>query len=107
MNTPLTLTNTQFTIIIICCAITILVGWCTTFFIIRKNPRQLETALKEVLLPKLLTIILVLFATVILALTDKLNEAPAAILSGIVGYVLGTTNTSKDKEPTKDEDRTA
>ena len=107
MDAPLILTNTQFVFLVAWCVFVLLAGWCMTFFIIRKTPGQVETALKDGLLPKLLTIILVLLATTILALTGKMTEATAAIFSGVVGYVLGTTNTprradtNKDRKPNK------
>ena len=97
METVQFFTNTQFTFLIAWCVGALLLGWCITFAIIRKHPGQVNTALKDGLLPKLMTIILVLLATTVLALADKLTEAVAAIFSGIVGYVLGTTNLSQQK----------
>jgi len=97
MDNPLTLTSGHFALLIGWCILALLVGWCITFWIIRKNSDFVETALKDGLLSKLLTIILVLLATTILALTNKLTEAAAAIFGGVVGYVLGTTNLGQSR----------
>lgn len=92
VSAPLTLDSSHFAILIGWCVFMLAMGWCITFWLIRRSPGAIERALREAILPKILTIILVLLATTILALTGKLTEGAAAILSGVVGYVLGTTH---------------
>lgn len=50
---------------------------------------------------RLATVIIVVLAVVYLAIVDKLNDGAIAILSGIVGYVLGT---SQNRAPSAGND---
>ena len=49
---------------------------------------------------KLATVVVVVFAALAMSLVDKLNDGLIAILSSIVGYVLGGLHRKSEKEST-------
>jgi len=68
----------------------LVIGWVVAFATLRDKSDVMHGLLMEGNLLRLLTVVFVVLCTTLLAIMGKLNEAVAAIFSGIVGYVLGT-----------------
>jgi hypothetical protein len=83
------LTSQQLVHIITIIGILFFFTWGITFFFLRKNPDVLKILFSHGLILRILTVILVIVTTAILALINKLTSEVTAILGGIVGYVLG------------------
>jgi hypothetical protein len=83
-------TNDQLFWIVIAGSSCLTIGWCLTFFILRNKNDQMRALLGEGHLLRLLTVMLVVFATTLLAAMGALNQAVSAVFAGIVGYVLGS-----------------
>ena len=80
------LTGEDVVWIIITMMICLTLGWCATFWLLRHKDEQIKSMLLDGYVLKLLTVILVLFATSVLAVLGSLNEAVSAIFAGISGF---------------------
>lgn len=71
------------------------------------NPNALTMIIKQVTetttLLRLVTVIIIIYAGVVLAATNKMDAPIASLLSGITGFVLGGLNHSENSR-TKDND---
>jgi hypothetical protein len=93
----ITLTGNQLFWIIIVAIGGFILGWCVTFIVIRDKDQSIRALLMDGILIKILTVMLVVFASTILAIMGKFNDAVGAIFAGIVGYVLGTMGRKIEK----------
>lgn len=75
---------------------TILLGWGISFFLVAKyRPEELRTIMVEAYIARMLTVVLIVVSTSLLAIVDKLSAAEVtAILAGIAGYTLGSAGQS-------------
>jgi hypothetical protein len=89
------LSNEQLFWLIAVAIVCILIAWCVAFWCLRGKADTLKALLLEGNLIRLLTVLLIVFATTILAILGVLNEAVSAIFAGIVGYVLGSMRETK------------
>ncbi len=94
---PIELTRTDVLWVVIGVMVCLTLAWSVTFWILRNKDKQIKALLLGGNALRLLTVILVVCATSILAVIGVLSEAVCAIFSGIVGYVLGSL-TSKTQD---------
>lgn len=89
------LNNEQLFWLIAVAIVCIVIAWSVAFWCLRGKADALKALLLEGNLIRLLTVLLIVFATTILAILGALNEAVSAIFAGIVGYVLGSMREAK------------
>ena len=82
--------------IVITMMVCLTLGWCITFWILRHGDVNRLFFGGNIL--RRLTVILVVYATLVLVVVGVLNEAVCAIFSGIVGYVLGSMRRKIDDD---------
>jgi len=66
-------------------------------------PKSLGLLFQRAGILRLMTVLIVIFATVVLQLLHSLGEGAIAILSGIAGYVLGGIEKNSEKANAEDE----
>jgi hypothetical protein len=80
----------SFAVVILCLFATFASSTWVAFRSPREGaPKSLGLLFQRAGMLRLLTVVMVIFATVILQLLNALTEGSVAILSGIAGYVLG------------------
>jgi len=94
------LSNEQIFWLIAVAIVCILIAWCVTFWLLRGKEQPMKDLLLNGTLIRLLTVLLIVFATTILAILNALDEAVSAIFAGIIGYVLGSMREAKSTKDT-------
>jgi len=96
--------GTQFLILIgVLCGMLIL-GWLMFFFVVLKNKENVRDLLTGSSFLQNLTVIGVVISTGLLAIVGVLKgELAATLLSGVVGYVLGSTARGLEKVTSRTE----
>lgn len=89
------LSSSQLFWFIITGTMCITVGYVVIFAILQRREGHLEAFLADGNAVKLLTVVIVVFATTVLTVMGVFNEAVSAIFAGIVGYVLGSMRRTK------------
>jgi hypothetical protein len=90
METNVFFTNSQFYMIVIAGMITLMVGWLIFFISVMKTKESVKELIDGSFIQNLTVILIVVAVGYLAALKVLSSDLTGALLSGIVGYVLGS-----------------
>ena len=91
----MTLTPEQFMYLAIVVTGGITVAWITLCVCFRSQPNVFLALFADALFLRTLTVVFIIIAALLLALTNHLSVEVTAILAGIAGYVLGSARAER------------